>query len=59
MIKSLIARYLGVGSRGLCSVVEVKDWIHGSFNVCIQVDIFGLTGVVDKQVIFNLAALSD
>jgi hypothetical protein len=53
LIKSLVARHLGLGSRDLCHVVDVEDWIHGSFNVCIRVDIFGSTGVVGRQVMIR------
>ncbi|KAJ6126132.1 hypothetical protein N7471_010625 [Penicillium samsonianum] len=53
LIKSLVARHLCLGSQDLCHVVDVEDWIHGSFNVCIRVDIFGSTGVVGRQVMIR------
>ncbi|KAJ5144449.1 hypothetical protein N7526_001957 [Penicillium atrosanguineum] len=53
LIKSVVARHLGLGSRDLCHVVDVEDWIHGSFNVCIRVDISDSTGVVGRQVMIR------
>ncbi|EAW11932.1 uncharacterized protein ACLA_006910 [Aspergillus clavatus NRRL 1] len=38
-IAILTAHHLGLSSTASCRVVDVKDWIHGSFNVCIRVDI--------------------
>ncbi|KAE8150258.1 hypothetical protein BDV25DRAFT_154759 [Aspergillus avenaceus] len=39
LIKSLVAHHLGFASPDVCRVVDVEDWIHGSFNVCIRVDV--------------------
>lgn len=53
LIKSLIAHHLGLTSADLCRVVDVEDWIHGSFNVCIRVDIFDVEGIVGRQVMIR------
>ncbi|KAJ5107012.1 hypothetical protein N7456_003687 [Penicillium angulare] len=39
-IEETVAHHLGL-STSQCEVVGVKDWLHGSFNVCIPVDIKG------------------
>ncbi|CAI7578110.1 unnamed protein product [Penicillium palitans] len=38
-IKDVITHHLGLPSNDLCEVADVKDWLHGSFNVCIPVSI--------------------
>ncbi|KAJ5714476.1 uncharacterized protein N7483_011657 [Penicillium malachiteum] len=38
LIKKIIGRRLGLSSDS-CHLVDVEDWIHGSFNVCIRADI--------------------
>lgn len=40
-IDATIAHHLGL-RRGSCQISNVREWIHGSFNVCIPV-------VIDKQ----------
>ncbi|KAJ5579933.1 uncharacterized protein N7459_005918 [Penicillium hispanicum] len=35
-IQNIVAHHLGI-SVDRCTVVDVEDWIHGSFNVCLQV----------------------
>lgn len=37
-IEALVAHYLRLPQEA-CKAAEVKEWIHGSFNVCIPVDI--------------------
>lgn len=39
LIQAIVAHHLGLASAEGCHVVDVEDWIHGSFNVCIRVDI--------------------
>ena len=39
LIETTIARHLGLTSADTCHLVDVEDWIDGSFNVCIRVDI--------------------
>lgn len=38
-IKDVITHHLGLPSNDFCEVADVKDWLHGSFNVCIPVSI--------------------
>ena len=52
LIRSIITSHLGVTSREKCHLVDVEDWIHGNFNVCIQADILGSRGV-EKQVMIR------
>ena len=33
--QAIIARHLGLRSRDSCELSEVKQWKHGSFNLCI------------------------
>jgi len=53
LIKSLIARHLGLASFDLCRIMNGQDLIHGSFNVCFQCDIFDLAGNVVRQVMIR------
>ncbi|EKV17302.1 hypothetical protein PDIG_15960 [Penicillium digitatum PHI26] len=48
-IETIVAHHLGI-SVDRCTVVDVEDWMHGSFNVCLQVniDINGQECVHDK-----------
>ncbi|KAJ5279406.1 hypothetical protein N7478_004778 [Penicillium angulare] len=39
-ITETVANHLGL-SASQCEVVGVEDWLHGSFNVCVPVDIKG------------------
>ncbi|KAL3457958.1 hypothetical protein BJX64DRAFT_302290 [Aspergillus heterothallicus] len=36
-IAELVSAHLGLAKPNRCRVGEVKEWIHGSFNVCIPV----------------------
>jgi len=55
LIRSLVTHHLGLASEDLCHVVDVEDWIHGSFNVCIRADILDPTGTVgvERQVMIR------
>lgn len=39
LIESVVARHLGITAIDACHLVDVEDWIDGSFNICIRVDI--------------------
>lgn len=41
LIATIAAHHLGLNSADTCHVVDVEDWIHGSFNVCIRIDVDG------------------
>ncbi|KAJ5104890.1 hypothetical protein NUU61_002237 [Penicillium alfredii] len=41
LIQTIVAHHLGLASADTCHIVDVEDWIHGSFNVCIRVDVDG------------------
>ena len=53
LIEKLVARHLGLGSADACHVVDVEDWIHGSFNVCIRVDVTDPDGNLKRQVMIR------
>lgn len=36
-IAELVSGHLGLDQPNQCRVADVKEWIHGSFNVCIPV----------------------
>ncbi|KAE8350339.1 hypothetical protein BDV28DRAFT_43137 [Aspergillus coremiiformis] len=38
-IQAIVSHHLGLTSPELCTVAEVTDWLHGSFNVCVPVTI--------------------
>ncbi|KAH1303619.1 hypothetical protein KXX47_008709, partial [Aspergillus fumigatus] len=52
-IKSIVAHHLGLSSADRCRMVDVEDWIHGSFNVCIRVDVDGQRGYPGTQVMIR------
>ncbi|KAH1383121.1 hypothetical protein KXX10_005838 [Aspergillus fumigatus] len=52
-IESIVAHHLGLRSADTCRMVEVENWIHGSFNVCIRVDVDGQRGDPGKQVMIR------
>lgn len=37
-IKNTVAHHLGVPARK-CRIAAIEDWIHGSFNLCLRIDI--------------------
>ncbi|PWY72464.1 hypothetical protein BO94DRAFT_569040 [Aspergillus sclerotioniger CBS 115572] len=41
VISVIAAHHLGLASADACHVVDVEEWIHGSFNVCIRIDVVG------------------
>lgn len=41
LLKAIAAHHLGLVSTEVCQVADVDEWIHGSFNVCIRIDIGG------------------
>lgn len=50
LIKTIVACHLGLGTADACSIVDVDEWIHGNFNVCIRVDIDKHRGNSGRQV---------
>ncbi|KAK0101945.1 hypothetical protein ONS95_001246 [Cadophora gregata] len=51
-IEDIVSDHLGLNGRGLCQIGEVKDWMAGSFNVCIPVHVHGAK-VRSKRVIIR------
>ncbi|KAL1885234.1 hypothetical protein Plec18167_001891 [Paecilomyces lecythidis] len=41
LIETIVAHHLGLPSADVCHIVDVEDWVHGSFNVCIRVNVDG------------------
>lgn len=38
-IKAIIAHHLRIPSTASCHVADVRDWLHGSFDLCIPVSV--------------------
>jgi len=38
-MKDVVSHHLGLKSSAECVVADPKDWLHGSFNVCIPIKI--------------------
>ena len=55
VIEALVAHHLRLPLQA-CKTAEVKEWIHGSFNVCIPVDIIlvGRHHSLAKKVIIRI-----
>lgn len=51
LIKLFIISHLGLAPRQLHHPIDVGNWVHGSFNVCIRTDIVDSTEVVERQMI--------
>jgi hypothetical protein len=43
-LETIVAHHLNLGASSSCHVADIKDWIHGSFNVCVPVTIENWTG---------------
>lgn len=41
LIAAAVTHHLGLNSKVTCQIAEMKDWLHGSFNVCIPIIIYG------------------
>lgn len=52
LIETIVADHLGL-SIDTCHLVDVEDWIHGSFNVCIRVDVDGQERGPQKQLMIR------
>ncbi|KAJ5698967.1 hypothetical protein N7462_000972 [Penicillium macrosclerotiorum] len=50
LIEVIVARNLGLASGTSCHLAEVEDWIDGSFNVCIRVDVDERDQTLEQQV---------
>lgn len=57
LLKAIVAHYLGAASTDVCQVTDVDEWIHGSFNVCIRVDVSGQEGNFAKQLTIRFPLL--
>ncbi|RDW61698.1 uncharacterized protein DSM5745_10370 [Aspergillus mulundensis] len=53
-IEALAAHHLGLASADTCHAADVEDWVHGSFNVCIRVDVDGHGRNPGKQLMMRL-----
>lgn len=38
-IRAIVAHHLNLRSTNACRVADVSEWLHGSYNVCIPVEI--------------------
>jgi hypothetical protein len=39
LIKAIVVHHLGLDSADACHLADPEEWMHGSFNICIRVDI--------------------
>lgn len=53
LIESMVAKQLGITAIDACHLVDLEDWIDGSFNVCIRVDIDTRARFPKKQVMIR------
>lgn len=53
LIETTVARHLGLASADTCHLVDVEDWIDGSFNVCIRVAIDDRDRAPGKQLMIR------
>ena len=37
-IKASVAHHLGIAANR-CRIADIEDWIHGSFNLCVRIDV--------------------
>ncbi|KAK2757372.1 hypothetical protein FQN54_004887 [Arachnomyces sp. PD_36] len=52
-IETLVSDHLGFSGMGMCRAGEVKDWIAGSFNVCIPVYVDEKARFAKKRVLIR------
>ncbi|KAJ0419620.1 hypothetical protein BJY00DRAFT_302025 [Aspergillus carlsbadensis] len=53
VMESIVSYHLNLNRKQKCRVAEVKEWIAGSFNVCIPVDINGQDHNTPKRVLIR------
>lgn len=53
LLQKIVAHHLGV-SLNACHITEPRKWVHGSFNVCIRVDIDATTLQPERRVMIRL-----
>ncbi|EED17257.1 hypothetical protein TSTA_023110 [Talaromyces stipitatus ATCC 10500] len=37
LIQAIVAQHLGLRSANACQVAPLRDWLHGSYNVCVKI----------------------
>ncbi|KAJ5570569.1 uncharacterized protein N7459_009999, partial [Penicillium hispanicum] len=52
-IAAMVSDHLGLGQFIQCRLGEVREWIHGSFNVCIPVYVENWTNFPAKRVLIR------
>ncbi|KAJ6151646.1 hypothetical protein N7470_007243 [Penicillium chermesinum] len=52
-IAAVVSGHLGLGRSNQCRLGEVREWIHGSFNVCIPVYVENWTAGTAKRVLIR------
>ncbi|KKK16642.1 hypothetical protein ARAM_000507 [Aspergillus rambellii] len=53
VIESIVSYHMNLNKKQTCHVGEVKEWMTGSFNVCIPVDIDGQDDNAPKRVLIR------
>ncbi|PYI11224.1 hypothetical protein BO78DRAFT_303496 [Aspergillus sclerotiicarbonarius CBS 121057] len=52
-IEAIVSHHLGLKGKHTCQIGEVKEWISGSFNVCIPVYIESWSGNARERVLIR------
>ena len=53
-IEAAVSNHMGLKKPQQCQLTAPSEWMHGSFNICLPVNIFGSAGPVTKTVIIRL-----
>lgn len=53
LIKEIVVHHLGLNSTDTCHLADQEHWMHGSFNICIRVDINRRNHSPSEQVIIR------
>ncbi|KAJ5263827.1 hypothetical protein N7478_011432 [Penicillium angulare] len=53
LIRALVGRHLGLNSTYSCHLAHTNERLHGSFNLCIHVDVHGKDNELKQQVMIR------
>jgi len=49
-IETLVAHHLGLSSKDKCVMLDLKQWLRGSFNISIPIEVIRPNGVTSKVI---------
>ena len=52
-IEAAVSHHMGLDGPGQCRLTTPVEWMHGSFNICLPVEILSQAGLVNKKVIIR------